>query len=322
MRKMFKKVVVVSAIAVVFSNACIASAATVILNIPCAITQSGSYVLDKNFTMTVNTANAITVNADNVTIDLMGYTLSGPNLSSVTTNNGIYIKAHKNIEIKNGTVANFDSSGIYSTGASPDKIRVLNVRTIYNKSDGINLSGYGNMVTGCTAADNGGNGIAAEFGSLISENTVYNNANIGLVGLQCTIINNTTYLNDNGVLAFNSIITGNTVTNNLNDGIYGYDCKIEDNYVYANNSKGGLSACGIFANYCAVKGNTVSTNKTANIVSDEGNIIEGNTLMSSPGAAIKFVKAGSCYTGNRINSNVTNYVNPAGNKDGGGNLIW
>ena len=73
-------------------------------DLPLTITESGSYYLveDANCLST-----AITVEADNVTIDLMGYSLIGHG-----TGFGIYLNARINVEIRNGTVRDFGSDGI------------------------------------------------------------------------------------------------------------------------------------------------------------------------------------------------------------------
>src|SRR5512141_598037 len=45
---------------------------------PVTITQSGSYKLASNLTVASSTANAISIQADNVTLDLNGFSLTGP----------------------------------------------------------------------------------------------------------------------------------------------------------------------------------------------------------------------------------------------------
>ena len=82
-----------------------------ISSMPYTILQSGSYYLTGNFQVSDPNANGITVNTSNVTIDMSGYTLSGPFSGK---GHGIYINGTDNIEIRNGTITGFGTDGINS----------------------------------------------------------------------------------------------------------------------------------------------------------------------------------------------------------------
>ena len=70
------------------------------------------------------------------------------------------MSGRKNVEIKNGTVRGFTSTGIYeSSSANAGEHRIINVRTISNSGPGINLRGHGHLVRECTSAENSGHGI-------------------------------------------------------------------------------------------------------------------------------------------------------------------
>ncbi|MHC4631817.1 MAG: hypothetical protein ACYS9C_11190, partial [Planctomycetota bacterium] len=60
-------------------------------NLPYTISESGSYCLTQNLIHTDQLTNAIEVNADNVTIDLCGYSLIGPAATHNETCSGIYM---------------------------------------------------------------------------------------------------------------------------------------------------------------------------------------------------------------------------------------
>lgn len=79
-------------------------ARTAIESTPYTISTSGSYYLTKNLTHTNLLADGISITADNVTLDLNGFTLTGPDSGSP---NGIAATNKKNIVIKNGTVEKF-----------------------------------------------------------------------------------------------------------------------------------------------------------------------------------------------------------------------
>jgi hypothetical protein len=137
---------------------------TKITSLPYVINNPGFYYLTQNLTYS-GTSNAITVSADNVTLDLMGFRL----ISTATSGNpnGVYMFGRKNVEVKNGTLRGF-WTGIYeqSTGANH---RVTNVRAIYGTiggGSGIWLSGNGHLVKDCNASNNNYIGIYVGSGTV------------------------------------------------------------------------------------------------------------------------------------------------------------
>jgi hypothetical protein len=88
-----------------------AKAATMITSLPYTITQPGSYQL---VTSLASTTDAITVNADNCTIDLNGFVIS----YGVKGNpgcRGIYSKNHAKVTVRNGTITHFQT-GVFLDG--------------------------------------------------------------------------------------------------------------------------------------------------------------------------------------------------------------
>jgi hypothetical protein len=116
---------------------------TKITSLPYTISAPGSYYLGGN--LSYAGGNGITVNADNVTLDLMGFTLSG----SGNNNFGIYLHDRKNVEIRNGTVSSWNT-GIYEDGTGMAH-RVINIRAEGNIY-GIWLKGSCHLIEGCLAA--------------------------------------------------------------------------------------------------------------------------------------------------------------------------
>jgi parallel beta-helix repeat protein len=124
---------------------------TKIKSLPYPISNPGFYYLDANLTQTA-TGDGITVNADDVVIDLMGFSLIGP--GTVGGAQGIFMSGRKNVEIRNGTVRNY-TIGISEVGGSNN--RVISVKAQYN-GYGIYLLGANNRAQNCNASYNTGNG--------------------------------------------------------------------------------------------------------------------------------------------------------------------
>ena len=140
---------------------------TKITSVPHTITQPGFYYLAKNLS---STGSGILVTADDVTIDLMGFTLTGPG----STNNGINISGQKNVEVRNGTIKSYNT-GIYAyTSVSP---RIINIRAESN-STGISCRSDGALITGCHAFNNSV-GFDLSGSANIIQNVAYNNTNYG-----------------------------------------------------------------------------------------------------------------------------------------------
>jgi parallel beta-helix repeat protein len=167
-------------------------AGTGITSLPYTITAPGFYYLTKNLS---HNGTAITVNADNVTIDLMGFSLIGPGKES-GSNYGILMSGRTNVEIRNGSITGFGSSGIRDSELTGNHHRVINVRVIGNGGMGISFYGYGIIIEGCTVSDNDGIGILpGNGGCLVKGNAVYNNASHGIYVTRCLVTNNSVYGN-------------------------------------------------------------------------------------------------------------------------------
>ena len=108
--------------------------ATPIHILPYPITNSGKYVLVGDLTDT-NGQHGIIVQADNVTVDLNGFTLKGGNGST----NGIDVSGSpSSITIMNGIIRDWGSYGIYASFA--DNMTVAGITCISN-GWGSNCSG-------------------------------------------------------------------------------------------------------------------------------------------------------------------------------------
>ena len=182
---------------------------TKITSLPYTINQPGYYYFGGNLSINLTGSSAaITVNADNVTLDLMGCNLTNTQNPSSYDAFGIRMDGRNNVEIRNGTIMGF-TEGIWETSASGAKHRLINLR-LDTCHDAIYLSGSNHLVKDCTAANN-------VYGIWINGGTISNcvacdNTNTGIrlsVGSGSVLGN---IANNNTIHNF-SLGTANTATN-------------------------------------------------------------------------------------------------------------
>ena len=298
-------------------------------DMPKLISSPGSYYFVENI---ATTGNGIAINSDDVTLDLMGFTLSGGTLSGITV-----ATTHKNITIKNGIVRGWAQSGILAYNAvdshfenliianngsvvnndrglgTGDGCVVSNCTSVENGSDGFWL-GNANIVTNCVARGNGRFGINLSSGT-VRNCTARNNVNSGIRSTQgaviegCTASGSTTL---HGIQAGNGTIVRNCITeNNAGSGILGpiggevRDCQSR------NNGADGIQASGnstIIGNNC--NDNAVGINVSGRRCRIESNNVEENgTGIGGAGTKNIIIK-------NTAARNAINYDIPADNAVG------
>jgi len=191
---------------------------TAITSLPYVIATQGVYCLTGNLSTSMTSGNAITINTNNVTLDLNGYKLGGLGAGDGTQTNGIYANQKKNITIKNGIVRGFyratyllddfpytNSSGHVITGILADQ----------NTHVGIQIDGLGNTVSHNTVVDTGGSTVSdIALGITVrgSGAKVVNNT------IATTTAQNTAYAD--GISLTNSdysLIQNNTITDTITD---------------------------------------------------------------------------------------------------------
>ena len=249
---------------------------TAITNVPVTITQSGSYYLTGNLTGS-SFQSGITITANNVTLDLMGFSLTGvpDSLRGITA-----VGAVKNLTIRNGLVAYWAQSGI-DLNYSGDGIGALveDVHAFSNGLHGIRVPAKG-VVRDCLATHNMSNGIVAATYSRIENNYVAENRGQGI-----------------RVTSSGSTIQNNTVFLNYFHGIWaGSEGFIRNNHLTRNGSSGDGRGGGIY-------------------VSGPDNRIEGNTCtLNGQGILVEGTQAtGNILIGNTCSGNATNWNVRSGN---------
>jgi len=278
--------------------------------LPYIISEPGSYCLTRNLTHTDRYTNAIVIDANNVTIDLGGYSLIGPTSSFNETCSGIFMDRRTNVEIRNGTITNFPCIGIHEADSGEviqaNGHRVIDVRVTSIGAEGIVLWGINHTVRGCTVTqtqidiEEGFGAITCGHISFVSDNLISGN---GIIGVRTTI---------------GSLIRDNAIADCSYGIIPGEGSSVIDNTVF-------FTFDGIWirdADGCLVKGNTIRECEGYGInVEGYDNVIEGN-LVSSCDVGINFIYNENVFANNRALYNGTNYGGqvPSGVYDGGGNI--
>jgi len=250
-------------------------------HVACGQTLVASTVLDSNVGPC---ATGITIGADNVTLDLNGFTISGN--PTAGEGPGILLRGRTGATVKNGTVTNFDAGvaiergsgntvtgmqilnnrgagGDYGDGVAvflSNSNRITNNQIRNNgQYSGVGLIGSafnvidGNQITDNNQNPNNTSGIRVENGPASNDNTITNNrvVNSGLDGIQ--------------VFAGGSrnVIRNNQVVGNRREGITvfagGNNNVIETNQVQRNGAH-GIFIRAAAGNFPAPAGNQILRN--------------------------------------------------------------
>ena len=227
------------------------------------ITSPGFYRLVANLPAgggLLDSGDCIVVGADDVTIDLAGFELSGNGAGDGITDDGT---SRLGTVVRNGSITGFNN-GInlaLSVGAI-----VEHVRAIDSDNDGV-VGGPKSIITGNIAIDNRF-GINGGENSIITGNVASGNSNIGINARKQSIVSgNIADDNSQGISALEgSTISDNIVSNNSAEGII----------VLSANTVDGQQVTD-----ATVTGNTVNSNTGIGIRLGGLNTVSGNTANNS-----------------------------------------
>jgi hypothetical protein len=180
---------------------------------PYNIMQTGSYKLSGNLVVPAG-VDGIVINADNVTLDLNGFTIQG---GGGAIGNGVFfakVAKDPNLTVskstvKNGSVTGFGSDGINLGAGSV----VADVHADGNGNVGINL--LGGVITRCTANSNNTGVVAVQV--TLSDSTASKNSNVGISASYSTLIQNVVTNNTVGISAGVEVVFGSNVLHNATD---------------------------------------------------------------------------------------------------------
>lgn len=201
---------------------------TPISTLPFTISVPGAYYVTDNLTGVAGQPG-ISIDADNVTLDLGGFELVGPG-SGVTAGIQI-INNHVNTTIRNGTVRGWLSNSVVASTATSTEMQVENLRVVNGGVVGI-LLGNNGTAKGCEVRACVGAGISAGLSCKIVE---------------CTSVGQTGASADGFRVIGYSIVTNCVASGNGGDGFQlGPGCVVTHCVSQANaigfNSTGGRSS--------------------------------------------------------------------------------
>jgi hypothetical protein len=260
---------------------------------PVIISESGSYRLTSNLSVASAANHAIQIpgTVENVTIDLNGFSITGPNScsgggSSIACSfssggHGILMEQGLNsVRITNGTIQGMGGSGI--AGSTVDT-----------------------LVDGVTVRENGLTGVQCGRCQILRSVMIQNRLDGITCSAACVITENRIELNGNdGVDALFGIhgIHRNIISG---QGGFGIDTRggtvITENVVFGNDS-GGIRTTPLAGNGSRIEGNTVHANTGHGIEVGVASAVEGNSVYDNTGVG-HVLGAGSGYVGNVIDSN-------------------
>lgn len=264
------------------------------ITLPYTIAASGSYVLTSNLTG-VSGQSGIVIDADNVTLDLNGFTLMG---ASGSLDGIIILPTHYNISVFNGTIRNWGGHGVNGDGSHTSSFR--NLRVSDNGLRGLFVES-GTTIENCIAVGNGDNGISAGHSCTITRCTSRNNGGNGINagGYGSITIGCASGFNDGSGFRVpdGSTILNCTATNNDEHGILvDGKSRVVGNNCH-DNGKGGDGA-GI---YVSTNGNGAHIEANSTTQNDHGIDVDG---------------AGNVIVKNVARANGTDYDIAAGNAHG------
>ena len=219
------------------------------------ISQAGSYYLTGNVSG-VSGKTGIEITSDNVTVDLNGFTITGPG----TTNTGIDFGSQKNIVLRNGTIRSWFTA-VNGLAASA-RARVEKIRALSNAGSGI-IVGANCSVLDCLADANPTTGIATQANGIVqncqiigSSNGISTSSN-GLIS-GCHVASGGQGMS----VGAGSIVTGCEIVSNTATGIItNGNCLVKECTIANNAAKGidtvtaGGSSAGTVIQNCIFAGN-------------------------------------------------------------------
>jgi hypothetical protein len=279
---------------------------TPIGSLPFAITQGGSYYFTKNHHFTAASGDAITISASNVTVDLMGFTLSS---SSAVTGDAIRMNAGvHNISIGNGVIAG--TTTVTVSGSAPNQTWALSVSGFNNGINALTSPETGACqfshlrISGCRLIGLNGGELA-----VVEQVTASQNGTTGMRISSGSITNSTALTNhEAGIACLAGSVTNCVAATNTGNGIIGIASSVTNSNCISNGTNGISMLIGSVTNCIA------ASNKNAGIATSTGSVTNstaynnGDDGINAPSGVVAFCKSSS----NNGNNNGSADIDAAG----------
>ena len=181
---------------------------------PYVITAQGVYCLNADVVFSAVSGAAITVDSNNVVLDLNGHKIGGGGAGGGTAAMGILVNNHGNVIVKNGLVRGFNSGIVYQPGSANNGNIVEDILAVANTVFGIYFGGPGtnNTVRNCIIGATGGSSVYPGYSA-----GIYVVSTMSYV-THCTVTN--TFVTDLGTGRFGIYLNDGRAVNNqiIGDG--------------------------------------------------------------------------------------------------------
>ncbi|MDA8019742.1 MAG: right-handed parallel beta-helix repeat-containing protein [Thermoanaerobaculia bacterium] len=299
---------------------------TRITGLPITVNEPGHYYLVGNLSNTVNNADGIVIDTDNVTIDMNGYTLYGEIFTGINSDDGIVVLGSQtNIKIYNGSVVGWGGDGINALNADFSIYKDLHVSN--NEGDGLvtdfngvmervtafsnGLDGIegddGSIIFNCTAGQNDDNGIQVSEGSVVVDSASYDNRVDGFDIAAGGVVKNCA-ASDNGVFGFDVALGGQAVESTAYDNVSnGFDmasaCILRSCISSENQGHGVRTFANSWITDSKFHGNTFEGIR----ISSTDCHAEGNQVTGNGRTGLLATSSGSFIVRNTAHGNMTNF---------------
>lgn len=257
------------------------------LNSVFRISQPGSYYLTGNLTG-VSGKSGIEIAANNVVLDLNGYTLQG--VSGSLSGVSVQLAADA-LTIRDGVVANWGFEGVFQSATCTGAL-IENVQAIGCSSHGFALAGEATVLSKCNSVSNLGDGFNMGVGCVLTNCTSYSNNGNGIVLSSIGTISDCT-VRSNG---------GHGIRAESNGFAHIANCVVVDNTLDGIRVRIG---CMVLNNSCAFNGAGVGSGSNIHVLGSN-NRIEGNQCLNAD-IGVDVDLAGNTILRNTCADNVTNW---------------